>query len=75
MQTINFPSWAELLGREVSDGECVSGSRLSWHVSNKYYSAEVNLCVHKTAKEALDSKRQYEGLVMLCNLARVSYIF
>ena len=68
----DFPPGAELLGREVSDGECVNGARLSWHVSNKYYTAEVTLCVHKTAKEALDSKRQYEGLVMLCNLGRVS---
>ena len=62
----------ELLGREVNQSECAGGSKLKWHVSNKYYTAEVHLYVHKTVKEAIDSMRDYEALVILCNLSQVT---
>ena len=41
-------------------------------MNNKYYSAEVALFVHQTVKEALDSMKSYEALVILCNLSKVS---
>lgn len=63
--------YLELLGREVTDSKCVSGSKLSWNVSNKYYAAEVLLYVHQTVKEVLDSMRSYEAVVVLCNLSQV----
>lgn len=57
----------------MSDGECTNGSRLTWHVSNKYYAAEILLFVHKTVQEAFGSMRDYEALIILCSLGQVSH--
>ena len=56
----------------MTNAECVDGSRLPWHVSNKYYSAEVHFFLQSSVKAALDAMKSYEALVVLCNLCRVS---
>ena len=70
-QQKSSPFLSELLGREVDKGECVGGSRLKWHVSNKYYSTEIEFVIHKAVEEVRDSKREYEGFVLMCNLSQV----
>ena len=68
------PFLSELLGREVDKGECVGGARLKWHVSNKYYSTEIEFVVHKTVEDVRDSGREYEGFVLMCNLNQVELL-
>ena len=58
----------------MDPGECASGSRLTWHVSNKYYSTDIEFVVHKTVQETCDSGRDYEGFVLMCNLSQVSHV-
>ena len=59
----------------MTNAECADGSRLTWHVSNKYYSAEVLFFLQSSVKEALDAMKSYEALIILCNLSRVSVTF
>ena len=61
----------------MSGEDITCGAPITWEVDNKYYNTEVQFVVctsGNVSKELERADREYEALVMVCNLDEVSNI-